>query len=149
MKKLKTTALVLTILFYAASCKTHDNSPSTLMQIQNKWIIDSAILYDNAQMSGPGYKVEALTGYSDFRSDNRSYEFSSARVGGIMETSYDTSSYSLTSDNKQMISVPLVNGRPTSSSDTFNIMLLTDKNLVFSQISLSGAGANGKIYYHR
>lgn len=149
MKKLKTTTLILSVLFYMASCKTHDNNPTTLSLIQNKWTIDSAILYDNPQMTGQGYKIDALSGYADFRTDNKTYEYTSARVNGTMETSYDTSNYSLSANNKQLISFPISDGKPATEADTLNILLLTDKNLVFSQTSINGTSTNGKVYYHR
>lgn len=125
---------LITVLIFACSknvpsvpqIPTAELSPIALLQ--NKWIIDSVVLFPATGMSGNflfAFKPFSPQ-YADFRNDGKVYSY-----GGFPTTSYDTSVYRLLPDNITLIANVITNGVATTKADTGYIMTLTAKSLIY------------------
>jgi hypothetical protein len=112
--KTKILLIVLLISMGIIACKKESTAPvSTQDRISGKWKLESTV--SNDFYSGTSH-INTYTGtaadYADFRNDGKVYSF--------VNNNYDTAAYGIISDTKMWIE---------NSTDTFDILTLTDANL--------------------
>lgn len=105
--------------------------PTVLSQLdllQNKWNIDSVVLFPATGMSANFlYALKPFSPqYIEFRKDGKVYSY-----GGFPTTSYDTSVYRLLPDNKTFIGSVITNGKISTKVDTGYIMTLSVNTLIY------------------
>ena len=150
MKKTIAIAIFATLaIFY--SCKKPDsnsNLTANLNLLQHKWTIDSLVFYSNPNFTGPSFKEDNYSGYTEFRTDGKSYSFSTTTSNGFSESSYDTAAYTL-KDNNTLIMYEIHHGIQATNGDTALLNTLTETKLVGSHITNDGTGFYGRAYFHR
>ncbi len=144
---MKTFLIPVVVLFIICnySCQKNEVSQktATAAELQYKWILDSIIVYQNADFTGGrfvGY-IGNNTQYFNFTSTGKIYAY-----GGVPTPSYDTADYTLLPDNN-ILTYSYVRGVRLSKPDTFSIRTLTPTSLVLRFRNV--VNEYGKYSFHR
>ena len=146
MKALQLILAISFILIIASCKKSESNSVNSVLSfLQHKWTVDSLVAYQNANHTGQRQK-EVLSGYEDFRNDGKRYGYSNTQGS---TPNYDTSQYTLTSNNLYILDRSIDHGIVSPVSDTLQIDHLDLNRLVLSPPSNSNSGIYVQLFLHR
>lgn len=137
------------LIYWCASCKTHDNNPSKISQLQGVWTIDSIVVYENKQQTGFGYALPSTAGTVEFRSDNNMYSDYTVPNNGYVDHLTDTSRYNYDAGKNLIIMSTIDQATALPTSDSLSVILLTDSRLVYSQLDQSPLDYYPKTYLHK
>jgi hypothetical protein len=117
MKNLLIIVFGLVGLLIISCKKTSTGAPDTLLLIQHKWMIIS--------VNGEALRYVGTAGdYFNFSTNGFLYEFMGSR--------YDTSAYTLLSDDITLLLYPVTNGVKSSIASNYNINLLTNNQFIIA-----------------
>ena len=152
MKKTHQFTCILLATIFIFSCRKPNNessNPPTINTLLHKWSIDSVVVYDNRNFTGTPILWNGVTGFLDYRTDNKIY----TRFDGIITADnpyrIDTASYSFQLDNNLIISNRIRSGITSTLNDTTKVILLKDHNLIVEELTIDPFKTYHKIYCHQ
>ncbi len=117
MKKLFLVAVALSAIYIISCRKTNHSSSGNLSLIQHKWMVVS--------INGEALRyLGTADDYYNFGTDGILYRY----VG----KNYDSSAYTLLSDNRSLLLYPIVNGIKSSTASDYNIVILSNAQFVIT-----------------
>ena len=140
--------MAVSLTWTLISCKKQESNttvPATLSLLQNKWTLDSLVIYQYPNYSGQR-QSEILNGYEDFRTDGKRYGYS---ISPGNPANYDTSQYTLTVDNKAILDRFITHGVVSNVPDTLTIATLDKSSLVLSPPVSNSSPEFVKLFLHR
>ncbi len=140
---------MLTVFVFAIflSCKKpFDNT--LISSLQQKWTLDSILLYNSSQFNGPHTKLNIISGYRDIRINGVEYRYLSVIDGGRINESYDTAYYVPKVDMKSIMIYPIIHGNSNGPSDSLLINKLTEKELILNNTTEHQHGFS-RYFYHK
>ncbi len=131
--KLRINVLFISVIVMCSvlvlSCSKEESLefPVSAGLLQNKWILDSILVYDDADLTGPAFKGYDGddTNYFDFRRDGKVYVYA-----GIPTPEYDTAAYTTINDTTTLLTYDIVNGIQLPVADTSTIYNLSSTSLI-------------------